>query len=312
MPDFAEAGVWVYDFTSNGISPATVNVTGNAITAGQDDYGGIWGNLLYAPAFTLNIANNTVNAGAGVTGTDGYTFGIYLTSLQDGTTATLTDNTVGATGGQFAAGINLWNLPTNTPVSVTGGSVGNSIDGILVDDNDINFGSAGASTAVTISGVTIGGATTAIAVIDTPSDLVSATISNSILNVPGDNTGILVSGSKASATLIGDALNLPSTGGNTATGIDDEGGTLTIGAGNTIGNGQTGLYVSGSSSAIAGDTLNNLTFTGTSGYYVDLESAALFQPGQPTKISAGGATFDGVLGSTAARVAGLRDRRPNP
>ena len=100
MPDNAEAGVWVYDFTANGATAAsqTVNVLHNTITAGHDDFGGIWANLDYAPTATLNITGNTVNAGTGVTGADGFTTGIYLTSLQNGFDAVLSGNTVGALG----------------------------------------------------------------------------------------------------------------------------------------------------------------------------------------------------------------------
>ena len=103
MPDLAEAGVWVYDFTSNGSSPKTINVSHNNVTVGQDAFGGIWGNLLYPQSAVLNIADNTVNAAAGVTGDDDYTYGIYLTSLQNGMGANLTGNIIGSSGGSSPA-----------------------------------------------------------------------------------------------------------------------------------------------------------------------------------------------------------------
>ena len=183
MPDLAEAGVWVYDFTDNGstLAAKTINVAHNVITAGQDDFGGIWANLDSAPLATLNITDNTVNAGASVTGTDGFTNGIYLSSLENGFSADLTGNIVGLSGGEFAAGISLWNLPTTGLVSVSGGSVGNSVIGIEVDNDDVNFGSAGASTTVSISGVGISGTGTGIEVRGTAGDgSVSATISGTL------------------------------------------------------------------------------------------------------------------------------------
>src|SRR5262249_45381491 len=130
----------------------------NTITAGQDDLGGVWANLDYAPSATLNITSNTINAGAAVTGLSGHTFGIYLTSLQNGFNANLTGNIVGASGGQFAAAISLWNLPTSTPVIISGGSIGNSLIGILATNDDINFGAAAANTVISVSGVSISGA----------------------------------------------------------------------------------------------------------------------------------------------------------
>ena len=124
MPDNAEAGVWVYDFTSNGPSPQTINVTHNDVTVGQDAYRRHLGqSALSAATPPLNITDNTVNAGPGVTGTDGYTFGIDLSTVQNGMGVSLTGNTIGDSGGQFASGISLWNLPTTAGVSVSGGSI---------------------------------------------------------------------------------------------------------------------------------------------------------------------------------------------
>ena len=94
------------------------------------------------------------NAAVGVTGVSDYTFGVFISSLQGGTTAHLTNNMVGAAGGQFARGIALWNLPTTTTTTVTGGRSA-SAKGISLHYNDPDFSAAGASSAVNLDGVSI-------------------------------------------------------------------------------------------------------------------------------------------------------------
>ncbi len=179
-----EAGIWVQDFPNNGVGPKTINITNNDVTVGQDNFGGIWINLVYAPAATINIDDNAVNAAVGVTGASDFTYGIYLTSLQGGTTASLSGNTVGASGGQFARGVALWNLPTTTTTIVKDGSVGNSIDGISLHYDDPNFGAAGASSAVNASGMTVAGASVGLLVDATGSgaNTVTMTMTNSTLS----------------------------------------------------------------------------------------------------------------------------------
>ena len=103
--------------------------SGNNITVAQDDIG-IIANLFYAPAGVLNINNNTINAATGVTAASDFTWGIYALSVQVGSTVSMSGNTVESAGGQFARGIDLWNLPTTNTVAVSGGSIGNSAIGI--------------------------------------------------------------------------------------------------------------------------------------------------------------------------------------
>ena len=139
MPDYpdANAGIWVYDFLNTG-TPHTTNITNNDVTVGQDNFGGIWINLAYLAA--ININTNTVHAAASVVSGSDFNYGIYLTSLRPGTTASLNGNIVGATGGQFDRGIALWNMGTSpTTTTVTGGTVGNSVVGVSLVDNDANF-----------------------------------------------------------------------------------------------------------------------------------------------------------------------------
>ena len=269
MPDNAEAGVWVYDFTANGVTPATstINVSQNNITAGQDDFGGIWANLDYAPTATLNVTDNTVNAGTSVTGADGYTNGIYLSSIQNGFSVNLTGNTVGSSGGQFATGISLWNLPTSNTVTVSNGSVGNSVVGIEVDNDDINFG-PGAATTVGISGVSITGATTGILV--SGDSLGGGTISADISdnNITGDTTGIEVSGPNASATISGNAIDDPTTG------ILVSGGSASI-TGNDIYHNTTGIeFTGGGSGSVTNNDFDHATAGPANGTDLLIDSTA--------------------------------------
>ncbi|MGA2439639.1 MAG: right-handed parallel beta-helix repeat-containing protein [Tepidisphaeraceae bacterium] len=266
MPDNAEAGVWVYDFTANGGSTATntINVSQNNVTAGQDDFGGIWANLDYAPTATLNVTDNTVNAGTLVTGADGYTNGIYLSTIQNGFSVNLTGNTVGSSGGQFATGISLWNLPTSNTVTVSGGSVGNSVVGVEVDNDDVNFGS-GDSTSVNISGVSITGATTGI--LASGDSLGGGTISADISdnNISSSTTGIEVSGPNASATISGNIID-----DSTTAGIYVSGGSASI-SGNTITGGGDGIDADNLSGGNPALTITGNTISGGSGHGMNLQ-----------------------------------------
>jgi uncharacterized repeat protein (TIGR01451 family) len=93
------------------------------------------------------------------------------------------------------------------------------------------------------------------------------------------------------------------------TGIEINGGTVTFGSGNTITGGGTGLVIDNQTSfydpsyptlvtdptvsAIAGNTLNDLAFSGQSGNYITLADGAL--DGQT--LDASGASFEGTAGS---------------
>ena len=94
-----QSGIYLQDFPKSGGTPKTLDWSHNTVTVCQDAFAGIWVNLFYASNATINIHDNTVNAASGVTGDDDYTYGIYLTSLQNGTTARLTNNIVGAISG---------------------------------------------------------------------------------------------------------------------------------------------------------------------------------------------------------------------
>lgn len=269
MATGAEAGIWLQDFPNNGASPKSMDWSYNRVIVCQNAYGGIWANLFHAPAATLNIHDNTVNAAAGVTGASDYTFGIYLSTLQGGTTAHVVNNVVGATGGQFARGISLWNLPTTTPVTVSGGSVRNALKGVSLHDYDPNFGLAGANSVVDLSGVAVSSCALGILVDGTSStgDTVRMHISGNT-TIQSCITGISIVGSKASAvirnnaSMIGNAVGIDIDGGaalienNTLTGNTEAAIRLQnqgmVDAGNCTGSDVTGLGISSGGNDLSG------------------------------------------------------------
>ncbi len=204
IDDFGgQTGIQAQHFDMTG----SMTFSGNQITVGQDGIG-ILDNF-FAPESAMtstgvvNITNNTVNAATGVTGADDQTFGIYISDITAGSTATLTNNIVGSSGGQFARGINLWDLPTANTVAISGGSVGNSVTGIDLDSVDPNFG-AGEATTVNINNVSIAAQTTGILIraattnqLFPPPSTVDPTASV-VANLMGDSvsgvTGLLVQG----------------------------------------------------------------------------------------------------------------------
>ncbi len=221
-------GLQLQNFSSTG----AMTWSGNDITVGQDGIG-IIANLFYAPTATLNINNNTVNAASGVTSTDGLTWGVYVLSVQVGSTVNITGNTVGGSGGQFARGIDLWNLPTTNTVSVSGGTVGNSAVGIELDSSDPTFG-AGAATTVNISNVAVTGGTTGVKVdavtttqffpppttVDPTADI---TANLSGVTISGATTGLLVEGFNSSITATATLVASTITGATIGVDVEAEG-----------------------------------------------------------------------------------------
>lgn len=148
-----EAGIWIQDFRDVG-GANSLTIADNSVTVGQNNFGGIWVSLAYFSS--INIDHNTINAAPGVTGTSDFTNGIYVTSLRVGTTASLNNNLIGTTGGEFARGLAFWTLRSDlTTTNVMNGSIGNARAGISVCANDPTFGLAGDNSAINVSGVNI-------------------------------------------------------------------------------------------------------------------------------------------------------------
>jgi autotransporter-associated beta strand protein len=264
-------GLQLQNFFNNG----SMTWSGNDVTVGQDAIG-ILSNLFYASNATLNIQSNTVHAATGVTGASDFTWGVYVLSTQVGSTVNVTNNTIGATGGQFARGVYLWNNPTAVPVTVSGGTIGNSDVGVDLQAIDPFF-NAGAATSVVVQNVAITGGAVGVRL---RNNQVGA-------NVPNGNLSLSLSGTTISGA---------------TTGILVEDGTvdafttaLTIGAGNSITGGTTGLRVDGAQADIAGNALNNISFTGQSGNYITLANGAE----DNNEINGTAASFGGLTGGVA-------------
>jgi hypothetical protein len=239
------------NFSRNG----SMTWSGNDITVGQDGIG-IHANLFYAPTGVLNISNNNVHAAAGVTSTSGLTWGINVWSVQVGATVNVTNNTVGASGGQFARGVNFWNVPTGNTVTLSGGSISNSDVGVDVTSIDPYFGQADDST-VNIQGVTINGGTTGVNVqaqplatppqfgSNTPTGSVTANLTGNIIT--GSTTGVEVQGYSAGVTATATLSMNTITGSATGVKVDDF-GNLGSGSGPVL---TTGNVITGNTTGIA-------------------------------------------------------------
>jgi autotransporter-associated beta strand protein len=273
-------GLQLQNFYNNG----SMTWSGNQITVGEDAFG-IHANMLYGSSATLNIQNNTVNAKAGVTGTGEFTWGINVWSVMSGSTVNLTNNTVGSSGGTFSRGLSFWNNPTTNPVTVSGGTVGNSIVGINFDGVDPYYGPS-AATTLNVQNVAISGSTTGIRVTNNP----LSTPPFFGANTPGGNLSLNLSGTSVTGATTGILVDDVTADAYTT--------TLTLGAGNVISGGTTGLVVNGSQALLGGNTLNNLALSGQSGNYVTLSNGAAVG----VEIDGTAATFGGLTG-TAATVA---------
>ena len=138
-------------------------------------------------------------------------------------------------------------------MSVSGGSVGSSLVGIEVDNNDVNFSSTAASTVVDITGVSISSVNTGVLVLqDSSGGAVTATISNVTVDDPDvgieiDGGSAVIQNSQIQAATVGiEILSVTNAGGVTMTN-------------NTIDNADIGVYAWNSSGplSITGGTIEN-------------------------------------------------------
>ncbi len=248
----------IYAGTYPGLGAnSNLTISGNTIT--QD------ASLITSPTSMIDL-----EAGAGVS------------SMSDNTITINNLTTQQITGESF--------LDAGT-VNVTGDQITGATTGVNVEDNQFL-----GTTLVTLSGVTVSATATGVQVqVDSPATCAAGVTiqGGSTIGVTASNgTAVKVIGDGASASLTDTTINLPSADGNTATGVDDEGGALTFGTGDAINNGQTGILVNGSTSGLT--SLSDLTFTGQSGDYVTLTGSAL----SGDEINATSASFDGVGSAT--------------
>lgn len=107
---------------------------------------GIWHNLAYQSASTFIINSNTLTTTSGATTNTG----LFVSSLYNNVSATVINNTV--TNAKW--GIELWNNPTTSKVTISGGTLTNCETGIFANNYD-SYASNGESSSYVIDGVTI-------------------------------------------------------------------------------------------------------------------------------------------------------------
>ncbi len=177
----------------NTITTQTQAIAGDAT---YTDVGGILVNLHYANASTWSVTGNTVtNLSPGSAGSRG----IEVWSMLSAVSLTIDDND--AT--DFERGYNLWNAPTTSTITVTGGTVTGGQQGVVATNYD-SYGDADSS-SYAIERVTINGAALeGILVVDDPANTNASTVAASIANcdLSGNGVGIRASGTTGDTTLV--------------------------------------------------------------------------------------------------------------
>lgn len=184
---------------------------------------GLWHNLHYGAASNWAIDFNTV--AASTSGVVPNAYGVFISSVFGGVTASATNNQVFNCG----TGIGIWNVPATTPIQINGGLLAGNTVGVDFYNNDADFGD-GDSGSVVLFGMTLNGNGTGVRLFDTPGDdPLSATVRGTLridasnMTVVGHTTGFSVQGGRASLNL----LNSASVLGNTL-GVDVDTGKARI------------------------------------------------------------------------------------
>jgi hypothetical protein len=168
---------------------ASHSITNNTIESARK---GIWHNLAYSGAAAFDISNNTITTYAGATNNDG----IAISSVQSAVAVTVSNNNV--TGAR--SGVNLWNCPTTSMITVTGGVLTNCKVGVFPNNWD-GYASDAATSVYAMTGVTMTNCDTAIYVRDNSNNTNSATVTLNINNttniVNGAGIGLLIEGGDA-------------------------------------------------------------------------------------------------------------------
>ncbi|MCE7043860.1 right-handed parallel beta-helix repeat-containing protein [Dyadobacter sp. CY312] len=171
-------------------------ISQNSITALKR---GIWHNLAYSNASNFEITNNTVEAISGTTAFDG----IMISSLSGTVGATVENNNVTGSG-TGTTGYQLWNNPTSNTITVKGGAVSQTENGIFANNYDgyPATGSNAESSAYIVDNVTINNSQKGAYVKDNGSNTNNATVkvtfkNATTINEPTGAAAILVEGNDA-------------------------------------------------------------------------------------------------------------------
>ncbi len=219
---------------------------------------GIFHNLQYAGATDATISNNDIYVEtSGAFPASSTNFGLELASIQSAVGCTVVNNN--STGN--VNGILLWNLPTTTTITVSGGTLTGNTYGVRATSFDDQFSAGSPSVTSVVSGVTVSGSSVAGVYVD---DSTSTRLFNLKLtgnsSISGCANGVLVKGPGAKSTIINNAMSITT---NTI-GIVVDGGTALIENNNLTGNTGAGIQAKNGALVDAGDCAgNNVTGLGT-------------------------------------------------
>lgn len=254
-------GVHTNNMSAAG-GPAAWNVTGNEF---HTYAGGIWDNQQYSSATPMTIDNNQLFAEAGALADN---FGIQLVGLQTNGGVTITNTTI--TGTDY--GIIAWaDSPTNTPTLGSTVSIVDTKVGVYATNNlafnavgTTVFGVTAGPTNLILDGVSITGSTLqAVSVFgQTSGGAVNVTVQNDTEltgSASATDTGILVSGSKATATIQDNDASIH--GFNIGIDVDAAAATITN---NHIYDNTTGIrFTNGGNGSVSANNFDGLVDNGT-------------------------------------------------
>ncbi len=215
---------------------------------------GIFHNLHYNSASPFTVEDNTISAA------DPGNTGMILWSFLGSAGSTVKNNVI--SGGTW--GIEFWNNPTSSTITVEGGSITGAATGVLASNYDNTYGNA-ANTTVAIKGVTISGSTTrAVHVEDSPLNTNGATIALQIkddcdIAGPGAPTGVLVDGADASALIQNNNASIH----GFPIGIDVNAGSATITGNHIYDNGIGIRFTNGGNGSVTNNDFTGTTHNGT-------------------------------------------------
>ncbi len=215
-------------------SPGSGTVVSNNVIHAY--HRGIFHNLQYSNATNATISGNTLSAEpSGATSTN---FGIELASINSAVGVTVQNNNIS----NQVYGYLLWNLPTTTPIVISGGTLSGNQYGVYATSYDPQFLGGGASVNTAVTGLTVTNSFVAgIAVNDSPATAATRlAVDNSTIS--GGPTGISTIGGNAGVGVTGSVIRnttaagiaLASAGVSTATCNSIYGNAVGISAGPTV------------------------------------------------------------------------------
>jgi hypothetical protein len=248
-----------YNLSDAGNSRSIANNTINF------DAIGIWHNLLYQNASTFDITNNDLSANAIVN-----TSGVFISSIQSAVGVTVSNNDVS----DAFAGIELWNNPTSNTVTINGGTILNGEIGVFANNYD-GYSSNAAASSYIINGMDIDDCITGVYIKDNPSNTdplatVALEMMNTNISSPTNiNTGVLVSGAKASANIHNNVATIT----KALVGVDIDGGTATL-TQNNITDNETGVRVKNGGNLVSA-TQNFITASDMDGIRIEASAGSI-------------------------------------